>query len=381
VAVAVAALLLTGAPASADPSPAPPANDLQITVQVQSEAVRQAQAELTVSTQAASVALEAYSLAVQAQQRARAEQQRRQNALGQVEAALTSRRAALGRWARQAYYGGSDLASNPTLTALLSDQPTDDVSHSHRWLAIAGDAQGQAVTGFEQVVAAQEEAARAAEQATAASESALIAAQAAKKTRDDAVQEQRVTLTRLQSRLQTTIDAAAEAERRARLLAEARDIVATQRGRSGDNRITGVVGSCTGGEMQLYANGGIPISALCPLWGTEGDYLRADAAFAFDKLSTAYAQQFGRPLCVTDSYRSYAEQVAVKAEKPDLAATPGTSNHGWGTALDLCGGVQSFDSAQHQWMQLNAPGFGWFHPSWAARTGSKPEPWHWEFGG
>jgi hypothetical protein len=377
----VTAVLLTGVPASADPSPTPPPNDLQARVQEQGDAVRRARAELTVTTQAASVALEAYSLAVQAQQRARAEQQRRQNALSQVEAALDSRRAELGRWARRTYYGGSGLASNPTLTALLSDQPTDDVSHSHRWLAIAGDARGQAVTGFEEAAAAQEEATRAAEQATAASESALLAAQAAKRARDDAVQQQKVTLARLQSRLQTTIDAAAEADRRARLLAEARDLVATQRGRSGDNRITGVVGSCTGGDMQLYANGEIPISALCPLWGTEDHYLRADAAFAFDRLSTAYAQQFGRPLCVTDSYRSYAEQVAVKAEKPALAATPGTSNHGWGTALDLCGGVQSFDSAQHQWMQSNAPGFGWFHPSWAARTGNKPEPWHWEFGG
>jgi len=236
VAAAATAVLLTGVPASADPSPTPPPNDLQATVQEQSDAVRRARAELTVTTHAASVALEAYSLAVQAQQQARAEQQRRQNALGQVERALASRRAELGRWARQAYYGGSGLASNPTLTALLSDRPTDDVSHSQRWLAIAGDARGQAVAGFEVAVAAQEEAARAAEQATAASESALLAAQAAKQTRDDAVQEQRVTLARLRSRLQTTIDAAAEADRRARLLAEARDIVTTQRGRAGDNR-------------------------------------------------------------------------------------------------------------------------------------------------
>lgn len=84
---------------------------------------------------------------------------------------------------------------------------------------------------------------------------------------------------------------------------------------------------------------------------------------------------------MTDSYRSYDDQVRVYAEKPTLAAIPGTSNHGWGTALDLCGGIERFGTAQHQWMLLNGPLFGWFHPAWAEPTGSKPEPWHWEFSG
>ena len=68
------------------------------------------------------------------------------------------------------------------------------------------------------------------------------------------------------------------------------------------------------------------------------------------------------------------------ATKPNLAARPGTSNHGWGTALDLCGGIQDFGTAEHEWMFLNAPLYGWFHPAWAQRGGSRPEPWHFEFG-
>jgi LAS superfamily LD-carboxypeptidase LdcB len=71
----------------------------------------------------------------------------------------------------------------------------------------------------------------------------------------------------------------------------------------------------------------------------------------------------------------------IYADKPWLAAVPGTSNHGWGTAVDLCGGVEAFGTATHLWMLENAPAFGWFHPSWAKPGGGRPEPWHWEFAG
>lgn len=98
-------------------------------------------------------------------------------------------------------------------------------------------------------------------------------------------------------------------------------------------------------------------------------------------MATEYAATFGTRLCVTDAYRTFDAQVAVKAEKPTLAAHPGRSNHGWGIAADLCGGVESFDSPAHQWMLDNAMLFGWFHPPWAEPTGGKPEGWHWEFAG
>jgi hypothetical protein len=116
---------------------------------------------------------------------------------------------------------------------------------------------------------------------------------------------------------------------------------------------------------------------LCPLWGTSGQVLRADAAASFNALSRKYAETFSAPICVTDSYRDFASQVAVRAAKPTLAAVPGTSNHGWGVALDLCDGVQVFGSPQHEWLKLHAMAYGWFHPSWAQAGGSKPEPWHW----
>lgn len=129
-----------------------------------------------------------------------------------------------------------------------------------------------------------------------------------------------------------------------------------------------------------YANGLIPQSALCPL--AQGDHaLRADAATAFAKLNVAYARRFGEALCVTDAYRSLDEQQRLYASKPGLAAVPGTSNHGRGLAVDLCGGVDRFGTEQFEWMQNHAPDYGWIHPDWASAGGSMPEPWHWEYTG
>jgi LAS superfamily LD-carboxypeptidase LdcB len=137
--------------------------------------------------------------------------------------------------------------------------------------------------------------------------------------------------------------------------------------------------SSCGNDTALYPNGQLPASALCPLFATAGDSLRREAAMAFNAMSNAYQQQSGSALCVADSYRSYSEQVAIKLERPGFAATPGTSQHGLGLALDLCGGVQDFSAPAHLWMQRNAPLYGWFHPAWAEPSGALPEPWHWEF--
>lgn len=140
-------------------------------------------------------------------------------------------------------------------------------------------------------------------------------------------------------------------------------------------------GRACSSDEGTYANGRLPRTALCPLRGDEHEALRPRAAAAFNALSTAYAQETGRSLCVTDSYRSYAEQVAVKASRGRWAARPGTSDHGLGRAVDLCGGVERFGTAAHEWMRQNAPRYGWVHPSWAGAGGSLPEPWHWEFVG
>ncbi|HET6391860.1 MAG TPA: NlpC/P60 family protein [Blastococcus sp.] len=128
-----------------------------------------------------------------------------------------------------------------------------------------------------------------------------------------------------------------------------------------------------------WSNGQIPADALCRL-GTYSHALRCDAAASYGQLDAAYTAAFGTPLCITDSYRSLGAQIAAFATKPKLAAVPGTSNHGWALAVDLCGGINVGGSAQWAWMVANAARFGFVQPDWASPGGEKPEPWHWEYG-
>ena len=128
-----------------------------------------------------------------------------------------------------------------------------------------------------------------------------------------------------------------------------------------------------------YPNGYFPASALCPIIGHPGDMMRPAAARGLNALKAAYESDLGEPLCITDTYRPYNEQVIVARQSPGLAAKPGRSKHGLGLAVDLCGGVESFGTREHLWMKQHAPLFGFFHPAWAEPTGSMPEPWHWEY--
>jgi hypothetical protein len=261
---------------------------------------------------------------------------------------------------------------------LLSGGPTSDLDLTVATMRRVGQEWNATL---EEVTRARRDRAEAVERSLAAADAAVLTAAEADSARveaDSAVRVQRAALEELQSDLSRSVDAAAEAERKATMLAQARAL-ADQR--AVPNTVTGQVGECKGGDVAAYANGQIPIPVLCPLWGAGAEYLRADAAYAFNRMSQAYAAEYGTPLCVTDSYRPYSEQVQVYGRSPDMAAKPGTSNHGWGTAVDLCGGIERFGTPTHQWMQLNAPLYGWFHPAWAEPSGSMPEAWHWEFGG
>ena len=72
---------------------------------------------------------------------------------------------------------------------------------------------------------------------------------------------------------------------------------------------------------------------------------------------------------ITDGFRSYDQQVALKKKKPGLAATPGRSLHGLGIAADL-----RFTSKQAAWMRQNAAKYGLRVPM------PSKEPWHIEEG-
>lgn len=144
-----------------------------------------------------------------------------------------------------------------------------------------------------------------------------------------------------------------------------------------------VLPGCDGRAHDLagHANGRLSDDVLCTLPGGSGERLRADAAVAFVRLAAAYQQDLGESVCVTDGYRPLAEQQRLRRLKPRFAARPGYSEHGWGLAVDLSCGVQSFRTRQHAWLVANAGDHGWFLPDWARRGGTRPEPWHWESSG
>lgn len=135
---------------------------------------------------------------------------------------------------------------------------------------------------------------------------------------------------------------------------------------------------CDGLARPASSNGQVPSADLCALWDPS-QMLRGDAAVALSELNLGFRAAFGRDMCITDSYRSLAMQRQVAYAKPGLAASPGTSNHGWGLAIDFCSS-ETRSSTVMSWMQENAPIYGWDNPKWARRGGSGAyEPWHWEF--
>jgi hypothetical protein len=137
------------------------------------------------------------------------------------------------------------------------------------------------------------------------------------------------------------------------------------------------------------SNGHLPASRLSrlPAWANDTmgtpQYLLKNAAAALIRLDDAFVARFGVSLDIDLTYRSYADQVAIRAALGTIAAKPGTSRHGTGVALDLqewsC--IYGFGTEKRDWLVANGPTFGWVSPTWAREGASNPEYWHYEYGG
>ncbi|PPK94715.1 D-alanyl-D-alanine carboxypeptidase-like protein [Kineococcus xinjiangensis] len=348
-----------------------------------------AQEELDAVAAQASAALERYGQAVEAKRLAEEQERYERERLAEAERQLAESKKQLGRWASEAYKDGGSLEEYSALVTVLESRDTNEVPSLLASVNRVGANRDNAVSTYRAAKLTQEEAtARAkvhAETARVESEKA----EAAKKDAEALVEKQKGKLAEM-----LALQAAAEGDATtkatqaanlaaARLQAEAAAAAALAAGaRSVSGGLVGEIGACAGGDVTGYANGTIPRSALCPLFGSPRHVLRADAAHAFNQLSQAYAAHFGRAMCVTDSYRPLADQISVAARKPGLAARPGTSRHGLGIAVDLCDGVNVYGTPTFNWLKQNSAVYGWIHPSWADKGGSGPfEPWHWEYVG
>lgn len=139
--------------------------------------------------------------------------------------------------------------------------------------------------------------------------------------------------------------------------------------------------SAGGGVRSRFKNGEVPKSEMkkvkgYPGYGQAGQGLmHKSVADKFQSMLDA-AKKDGHGIGINDTYRSYADQVRMKAAKGYLAATPGTSNHGYGLAADV-----NYTNAGYKWLWANAGKFG-FKPlkGWglSPNTPDKAEAWHWE---
>ncbi|MBR7742334.1 D-alanyl-D-alanine carboxypeptidase family protein [Phycicoccus sp. BSK3Z-2] len=326
--------------------------------------------------------LESLAAATDAEDAASEESSQAHRDLISLEARLAKARAIMRSWAFDVYSGGEHADLEGMLDAMQSEE--DEAGNPLGDLAYLTDQRTRAVAEVRSLTAEQERLTEAADEAEKTAREARTRIEKDSERLETLLKAQRARVGELRKLQMAEVDKAGPV---ANILVGARTPeakAAAERLRaalSGAVVDTADVGKPCTDETGTFANGLFPSSALCPVWRQPGERLSPEAAASFNALSKAYAAQTGTPLCVTDSYRSLPEQVAIKGSHGHMAATPGTSRHGLGRAVDLCGGVQDFGSPAHQWMRQNAPLYGWFHPSWAGAGGSLPEPWHWEFAG
>jgi hypothetical protein len=117
----------------------------------------------------------------------------------------------------------------------------------------------------------------------------------------------------------------------------------------------------------LATNGRLPSSALSKIAG--GGKLEHKAAAAWNAMAVHIFEKTGvkiAPNGPLSSYRTYEQQVYMKQIHGDNAATPGTSNHGWGLAVDTDDyTIINRYGAQFGWQKA------WSDASW--------EPWHFKY--
>jgi LAS superfamily LD-carboxypeptidase LdcB len=143
-------------------------------------------------------------------------------------------------------------------------------------------------------------------------------------------------------------------------------------------------------ELANQKNGELTPDVLVAI--RPGGYLYKTAAASWDAMKRA-AKRDGivlKPTSVFDAYRPLSVQKAVFEQrytkeliagrptrtwngvtyslKPGLSplAAPGTSNHGWGCAVDIFGVTQL---GRLEWLLANQERFGWSHEV-------QSEPWH-----
>jgi len=140
---------------------------------------------------------------------------------------------------------------------------------------------------------------------------------------------------------------------------------------TGGNAFTDYLDRATSGATST-ATAASTAAAKITATSTPASAAAAGYADAAQDATAILARRDGITIGITDSYRSYEDQVDIAARKGiygqgGWAAVPGTSNHGWGMALDL-----DLDDGAQAWMRDNGWRYGFFEDV-------PGEPWHWTY--
>lgn len=146
----------------------------------------------------------------------------------------------------------------------------------------------------------------------------------------------------------------------------------------------------TRGGVMKQSNGKIPASMLVAIpWDTEKTLIAAPALKDLTRLNTAFKKKFGKNLDIDLAYRTLDTQKYYYNELgPYIAAKPGTSNHGWGLAIDVPESYNySFRGKYYKWLKANSKKYNWVHRTNLEEFRSNgtrnpyAEAWHFEYNG
>jgi LAS superfamily LD-carboxypeptidase LdcB len=161
---------------------------------------------------------------------------------------------------------------------------------------------------------------------------------------------------------------------------------------AGATTITNVNGFNNGqiptGSMKLNKN-------LSKNLSGDAAYLLSEASDSLDLMIAAFSSASftgKQKITFTDGYRSLARQQALFAKYGSgRAAKPGTSNHGWGIAVDMYWGVRTdmfkntskrpsgYKHPNYVWFLNNGWKYGWINPAKLRDNSGTDEWWHWEY--
>ena len=279
---------------------------------------------IQLSTQS-SLALQTLQDAQRTEQEALATQTLQAQRLTDLQTRVSELHLQLGRWARAAYVSGGTLARYEAYVAALQVARSDQVGNSLFLINYVGQGEDQALREADTLASVQQIVSQQADQAAAAATTARVAAAAGQHG----------------GRGRARPAAAAAADRGSRPggparhgqlhpgllnntnaanLIVARAAVALRAGITSAARAAAPASPRRRSPASTTAR-----SRPRPCARSGG--ARPDAPRRRRRRVRPDVQglrpQFGRPICVTDSYRSYSAQVALYAAKPNLAARPG----------------------------------------------------------